>query len=125
MLSIMSQHQFNVLHRIMRRWLSQGIWQIWQAAFKETLTCWQMAWCAKFVYDGIDLVYVQATWNSVESYANISIGPTIYESSLPALMLGVAFSTSDVVSLWAVFNKTGEVLSAERVSTSSKPIGRM
>ena len=84
-----------------------------------------MAWCAKIVYDGIDLVYVQATWNSVESYANISIGPTIYESSLPALMLGVAFSTSDVVSLWAVFNKTGEVLSAERVSTSSKPIGRM
>ena len=77
------------------------------------------------MYDGIDLVYVQATWNSVESYANISIGPTIYESSLPALMLGVAFSTSDVVSLWAVFNKTGEVLSAERVSTSSKPIGRM
>ena len=84
-----------------------------------------MAWCVKFVRDGIDLVELQAAWNSVKNYANISIGPTIYESSLPALMLGVAFSTSDVVSLWAVFNTTGEVLSAESVSTSSKPIGCM
>ena len=89
------------------------------------LTCWQMAWCVKCVRDGIDMVYAQATWGSVKNYTHISIGPSIYESSLPALMLGAAFSTRDVVSLWAVFNTTGEVLSAERVSTSSKPIGYM
>ena len=67
---------------------------------------------------------VQATWNSVETYANSGTGSTIYKSSLPALMLGAVFSTSDLVSLWAVFN-TGEVLSAEWVSTSSKPVGHM
>ena len=39
-------------------------------------------------------------------------------------MLGVAFSTRDLASVWAVFN-TGEVLSAEWVSTSSKPVSRM
>ena len=39
-------------------------------------------------------------------------------------MLGVVFSTRDLASLWAVFN-TGEVLSAEWVSTFSKPVGRM
>ena len=60
----------------------------------------------------------------METYANSGTGSTVYKSSLPALMLGTVFSTRDLVSLWAAFN-TGEVLSAEWVSTSSTPVGRM
>ena len=40
-------------------------------------------------------------------------------------MLGTVSGTSDLVSLWALFQSTGEVFSAEWVNTSSSPVGRM
>ena len=67
---------------------------------------------------------VQATWDTVETYIINGTSSDVYNSSLPALMLGVVFSTSDLVSLWAVFNSS-DVFSAEWVSSSSKPVGRM
>ena len=40
-------------------------------------------------------------------------------------MLGTLSGTSDLVSLWAIFQSSGEVFSSEWVNTSSSPVGRM
>ena len=62
------------------------------------------------------------TWTDVQTYAaDVPATKAVYTSSLPAVLLGVLSSTSDLVSTWAVIS-SGEVFSAEWVSTSRKPV---
>ena len=68
---------------------------------------------------------LQISWSSVDTYANNNPATAdTYTSSVPAVLLGVLSSSTQLVSLWAYFS-TGEVFSAEWVSSSAVPVGRM
>eukprot|EP00656_Telonema_subtile_P049577 TRINITY_DN6198_c0_g4_i1.p1 TRINITY_DN6198_c0_g4~~TRINITY_DN6198_c0_g4_i1.p1 ORF type:complete len:2110 (-),score=325.82 TRINITY_DN6198_c0_g4_i1:69-6398(-) len=61
-------------------------------------------------------------WSSVAAYSNNSA--SVFSQSLPAVLLGILSSNTDMASLW-VRSTGGEVFSAEWISTSSTPVGRM
>ena len=65
------------------------------------------------------------TWATVETYATGTVpAAATYTSSLPAVTMGVLKTNPDVATLWTVFS-TGEVFSAEWVTTSAQPVCRM
>lgn len=62
-------------------------------------------------------------WSNVEAYASDTTA-VAYQNSLPAVMLGLIASTTDLATLYAVLG-SGSVFSAEWIPTSKKPVGRM
>ena len=68
---------------------------------------------------------MQISWSSADAYANNTPATSdVYTDSVPAVLLGILSSSTELVSLWIYFG-TGEVFSAEWTNSSAVPVGRM